>query len=42
MKKVNEYAKTLYPWENENTTENKWREYTLEESGLTHEQDNAI
>ena len=28
------YAKTLYPWENRNTTENKWREYTLEESGL--------
>lgn len=34
--------KTLYPWENGNTTENKWREYTLEESGLTHEQDNVI
>ena len=42
MKKVNEYAKTLYPWENGNTTENKWREYTLEESGLTHEQNNFI
>ena len=34
------YAQTLYPWENGDTTENKWREYTLEESGLTHEQDN--
>lgn len=38
--KPHEYAKTLYPWCNGNTTENKWREYTLEESGLTHEQDN--
>lgn len=36
------YAQTLYPWCNEDTTENKWREYTLEESGLTHEQDNII
>ena len=38
MKKVNEYAKTLYPWENGDTTENKWREYTLEESGLNNKE----
>ena len=40
--KPHKYAKTLYPWCNGNTTENKWREYTLEESGLTHEQNNFI
>jgi len=39
---LHKYTKALYPWENGNTTENKWREYTLEESGLTHEQDNII
>ena len=33
-KNSDNYAQTLYPWCNGNTTENKWREYTLEESGL--------